>query len=460
MTIKILSLRDQLFRNSLPFLFSTIAHTVVFLVLAMCVITEPSVPKALLQFSLASNTDRDQPLEVLAAAHFSAPLSELGESDEPSLNTQSLSLDLNDLPGEIDLEQSMRKSLEVARSSKTPDPQAVASANRKRPVSPVYASSQSDLAKSTISFGGKKSPGGRHIGFGPQSTLEVVVTGLDRYGSSVLNQASNLSLTGGAMMVSTAAPAPALAIVPLRFEYVPANEDGRRLEITAGSEKSVLPIYDWELQPLAKFVDSGHHGAVSIQLLGSHEKVSLDAAFEQTLLGLRFIQADLMSRGIVFSQEYLPQDEKGILLGPGEFERLSTDEVVAAAVRELRPLMSRTPNAAQYSVLTDSKIRFVYSIKDGELFIAGSPYFFFWEPANHGDQVVPRKSLNEELKKAWPVIKQANPVVIESMEKSFRTVAFFRSQRQNSKENWRAFMQQVRTISLPSVPTPSLLTSH
>jgi hypothetical protein len=458
--------RDRFLQSSFPFFLSTIAHTAVFLVLAMCFITERVVPKSPFQVALARGSDDEQFLDLGGAANFSPPLSELGKSDEPGLTTQSVALNLAGLYPDSDFEQSvLESSRQVLRSSQTPDQPVretgttTATAIRQRLVHQVYASSSdSNLAKGAIRFGGKKSKGGRSIGFGPSNTLEVVVPGLDRYGSGVLSQASNLSLTGGAMMVSTAWPAPVLANVPLRFKYNASNEDGSRLEITAGNERSILSIYDWELLPLAKFVDSGHHGAVSIQMHGSHEKVSLDTAFEQTLLGLRFIQADLMSRGIVLSQDYLPQDEKGILLGPGELVKLSTDEVVAAAVRELKPLMARTPSAAQYSVLTDAKVRFVYSIKDGELTIAGTPYFFFWEPANQGDQVVPRKLLNEDLKKAWPTIKHANPVVIEAMEKCFRTVAFFRFQRQTSKENWIAFMQQVRTISLPSVPTPTVLT--
>ena len=466
MSIQSTAGRDRFLQSSFPFVLSTVAHTAVFLVLAMCVFTEQVVPQPPLQVALANDADCEQLLELGGAASSSSPLSEIGDSDEPGLTTQSVTMNLAGLYTDSDFEQSvLESSLQVLRLSRASDQQVSYQqikepATRQRLVHQVHAPSTSDssLATSRLRFGGKKMPGGRTIGLGPLSTLEVMVPGLDRYGSSVLSQASNLSLTGGAMMVSTAWPAPALANVPLRFEYNASNEDGSRLEITAGAERSILAIYDWELLPLAKFVDSGHHGAVSIHLLGSHEKVSLDAAFEQTLLGLRFVQADLMSRGIVLSQDYLPQDEKGILLGPGELERLSTDEAVAAAVRELKPLMARTPSGAPFSVLTDAKVRFVYSIKDGELTIAGTPYFFFWEPAKQGDQVVPRKLLNEDLKKAWPVIKQANPVVIESMEKCFRIVAFFRFQRQNAKENWKSFLQQVRSISLASVPTPTFLT--
>ena len=194
--------------------------------------------------------------------------------------------------------------------------------------------------------------------------------------------------------------------------------------------------------------------------MGRQEKVSLDAAFEQTLLGLRFIQADLMPRGIILSQEYLPQDDRGTILGPGEIERLSADHEVASSVRELEPLMARTRNGASFSVLTDAKVQFIFEIVGKELVITGAPYFFFWEPATKGNQVVPKKTLNDDLKRAWPKIKQANPIVIESMERSFRTVAFFRFQKKNSPENWNGLLRQLNSISLAQVPTPSILTTE
>jgi hypothetical protein len=102
----------------------------------------------------------------------------------------------------------------------------------------------------------------------------------------------------------------------------------------------------------------------------------------------------------------------------------------------------------------------MFEIVEKELVITGSPYFFFWEPATKGNQVVPKKTLNDDLRKAWPKIKQANPIVIESMERSFRTVAFFRFHKKNSPENWRGFLRQLNSIALAQVPTPSILTTE
>jgi len=406
--------------------------------LAFC---EPSLLNMVLGESNEPATSIDREAELIALDLLASIQIELESTSSSASSNSSLPVDI-------------AKNLELAE---TVDRQTKI---RKLPVHQVHSSAGSVLSnKSSIRFGGKRSPGARQISFGNSASLEVIVPNLDPTGSRVLSQASNLSLTGGAMMVSTAKPHESLANVPLSFEYDPAQADGSRLIVTAGKQRSVFRIYDWELQPLSRFVNSGHNGAVSIHMFGKQEKVSLDAAFEQTLLGLRFVQADLMPRGIVMSQEYLPQDERGIILGPGETERLSTEQEVSTAMRELESLMARTRNGAPFSVLTDAGVKFLFSIEGKELVVSGTPYFFFWEPAGRGDQVIPKKDLNEALKRAWPKIRQANPVVIDSMERCFRTVSLFRFQKKNSPDNWDRFVSQINTISLTRIPTPSILSA-
>jgi len=461
MPIHKLTWRETCKDSSIPLFWSTILHTSLILVLALSISAEQKATPIAFSATFSSEQSVGD-VDELSSTVFSN--SKLVESDEPEpYGVQEDMIALEQVAfSEIQLSSQLKSVITPVDSPKTariapgsdPQPARQSRVTRVSTSTTVAAANQKSL-----SFGKKNAVGTRQIIPGPGLTLQVIVPGLDSLGTSVLSQASNLSLTGGAMMVSTAWPAPALSGTPLRFSYDASHADGRRLLVAAGTETATLPIYDWELQPLTNFVDSGHNGAVSIHLLGNHEKVSLDAAFEQTLLGLRFIQADMMPRGIIMSQDFLPQDDHGVIVGPGEQERLSTDEQVASAVQELKPLMARTRNGAPYSVLTDASIRFVFAIDGPELVITGTPYFFFWEPANKGDQVVPRKALNEALKKAWPQIKQANPLVIESMERSFRTVALFRFQKHRSPDNWNSFVKQVSKIKLSPVATPAVLTN-
>ena len=459
MPIQKLTWRETCKESSIPLVLSTIFHTSLILILALTIAGEQRATRSTLSATFSSQTSD---VEELCTTNFTN--SKLAVSDEPEpYGVQEDMIALEQVAfSEIELSSQLKSVVSAVEAPKTAriDLGSNAQPTRRSKVTQVSTSTTAASSnQKSLSFGKKNAVGTRQIVPGPATTLEVIVPGLDPLGTSVLSQASNLSLTGGAMMVSTAWPAPALSGTPLRFSYDASQADGRRLVVVAGTQTATLPIYDWELLPLTKFVDSGHNGAVSIHMMGNHEKVSLDAAFENTLLGLRFIQADMMPRGIIMSQEFLPQDENGVIVGPGEQERLSTDEQVEVAVRELKPLMAKTRNGASFSVLTDASIRFVFAIEGTEMVITGTPYFFFWEPANKGDQVVPRKALNDALKKAWPQIKQANPLVIESMERCFRTVALFRHQKQKSADNWNSFVQQVSKVNLVPVATPAVLTN-
>ena len=256
-------------------------------------------------------------------------------------------------------------------------------------------------------------------------------------------------------MVSTAQPHFSLRNRPVTLRYNATRRDGDRVEVTVGDEIAQFKLYDWELKPLATFVDSGNHGTVHIRMMWEREEVSLDAAFRNGLLGLRFIQADLMPRNIILSQKYLPRDKHGLILGAGEEERLGTDQSVAQAVADLAPLMAKTQSASN-CVLTDAKKPFIFWLENGQLTVMGTPYFFFWDEGPD-DTVVPRQKLNVDFKKAWRKLKQANPVVIEAMERSFRAAAFFRYESENEKMSWNDFMAEVRTIEVPRVPTPDFL---
>lgn len=311
-------------------------------------------------------------------------------------------------------------------------------------------------------FGTPGLPGARKVGFErvapPALQVQILEENLGPRGRNVLQRATDLSKTGGGMMVNTAKPDRSLVGQRVTLRYDATRPDGDRIEVTAGTDKAHFNLYDWELKPLATFVDSGNHGSVSIQLGLGREEVSLDAAFRNRLLGLRFIQADCMARNIILSQEYLPRNENGLLLGAGEKDRLGMDRSVARAVNDLAPFMAKT-RRVPYSVLTDAAEKFTFSVEDGKLTVKGTPYYYYWAQGP-GDTVVPREALNREVKKLWPKLRQANPVVIGAMERSFRAAALFRYESAKEKENWKDFMAKVRKIDLPRVPTPDFLSSN
>jgi hypothetical protein len=313
------------------------------------------------------------------------------------------------------------------------------------------------LEPNSIRFGDSTMPESRHFGFGNSQSLHVTFPNLDPLGANSLLLVSNLSLVGGALMVSTASPHPSLAHEQIRLQYDASARDGRRLIVNVQDQQVVLPVYDWELIPLIKFVDSGHHAVVSIHAYQHHEKVSLDAAMEQTLLGLRFVQADLMARGRLLSQRYLPRTNNHLVLGAGETARLADDSSVDGEVEALKPLFSRLDPRFRYSVLTDANIPHEFVIERGELSISGIPYYFFWEPDPSGKNVVASIVGNHEFKKAWPQMRRANPLVIELMERGFQIVSFLRYQKSNFPENWTKLLSELPDTPVATVPTPTIL---
>lgn len=309
-------------------------------------------------------------------------------------------------------------------------------------------------AEPYILFGLPTDSGARiGIGFERHPGLFVVAQDTRNRGLSILNDPVLLRQTGGGMMVSTAEPSAILANKVSQLKNIPSNEDGRRFQVTVGKRVAYLDLFDWEAKPLVEFVARGHHGVVSAKRYGDQAReFTLDDAFQERLLGLRFIQADILPRGIITSQTYLPRREDGnLLLGNGEREWLGTKDDVEAAMKSIAPLLQDRGAV----VLTDAGVRFVFSIVEDRIEIQGNPYYFFW--SSQGSRVQPIQDLNEAFRTSWSTLKRANPLVIRAVERAFRGAAFFRYQQEHNPRNWKALILQVSRIPVPLFPTPRRL---
>lgn len=293
------------------------------------------------------------------------------------------------------------------------------------------------------------------VGSGFTNLQNLIVENVDPrdMGRHVLVNQAVLSQTGGGLLVSTAEPAPHLRGRKAWIRYVPSNPDGSRFQVTVGDKTALMSLFDWEAKPLVGFVESRHYGAINAELGSPSILIELDAAFQQSIMGLRFIQADLLPRNVIASQKYLPRNRSGVIFGGGERRRYGSEADAEAAMRELAPLFAvRTPS---YSVLTDAGQPFVFSLRGNSFEIDGTPYYFWWNP--QGGAVAPDEYLNREFRRAWPTLRRANPLVIGCVERAFRATAFFRYQQQDNPANWNEFARQVATIQAPTVPTPAVL---
>jgi hypothetical protein len=308
--------------------------------------------------------------------------------------------------------------------------------------------------KTRIGFGFERYPG-----------LRVTAPNTQNNGLSVLNDSALIKQTGGLLLVSTAQPHPNLAKRRLRLQYDPNKDDGSRFGVKIGTETFYMDLFDWEAKPLVEFVDSGHHGGIDADRYGKNSEnrlYTLDDSFQGRLLGLRFIQADILPRGIIASEIYLPRDTKGnLFLGDGESQWRGTEKDVNLARETLIPLLgvdfrtsvsTNSGNDKGAIVLTDAGESFIFSVSGDRFVIQGTPYYFFWSESE--GRVIPNRTLNQKFRNSWSVIKRANPLVIRAAERAFRATAFFRYQQQNYPVNWRAFVRQMPDITIAKVPTP------
>ncbi len=138
---------------------------------------------------------------------------------------------------------------------------------------------------------------------------------------SFAQSAPFLSTTGGIAFEGIAVPALDLKEQPVQLDYEPDQPDGQRLSIAIGDKTYHPFLPDWKLIPIARYANSEFTSAVSA--LNSPENQSYadllyHPAFEDTLLGFRLLQMDILLNDVKAFQE-LPKNSSGeIITGVGE----------------------------------------------------------------------------------------------------------------------------------------------
>lgn len=245
------------------------------------------------------------------------------------------------------------------------------------------------------------------------------------------------------------------------IEYDPLQPDGTRLRIVTAETTYTVPLYDWVLIPAIHYANSPYSAVVSL-LGGETTSTRFHARYhpsiEDTLLGLRMLQADLLPIDLSMAMD-LPRVDGKLLLGPGE-SQTPRDSAASAAARIQLELRFAQPSPSSW-VLTDVGARqsVPVDVQDGQLVPQASIYYSFWmceneERCESTDTVTVLHELNAEMRKApWA---EVNAPVWTAAEQLAGYSAIFRSLAVEAPDAWESFYRTV-PANAPTVQTPNLI---
>lgn len=343
------------------------------------------------------------------------------------------------------------------------------------------------------------------------------------FGGTVRPSKMYLKSVGGVGFDSVATPEDGLNVSEVRLEYAAGEPDGHRLSIQINAKATSVELYDWQLIPIARFSDSENPSCFTLfgELEDSAEQDGLmqkgarimnyAAPFDNTLLGLRLMQLDLLLLGETSFATDLPKENGRYILGGGESEptlegnraaKLKYDAAFQRLTREIGEVKARFSTY----VICDVDQKVVFSVVDNRLKLTGEPFYYF-ASTNHlelveaevkkrvdaGDTNLTKAMLRvqlgvstkaddrlikeilaqmeptsvyefkSELSKRHsdlvPQIEKMNPHVWQAARATMRFAAFFRYCKTKNPDNWREFIASVRSVRLiPEVETPTVMT--
>ncbi|MEB3250209.1 MAG: hypothetical protein VKK07_12795, partial [Merismopediaceae bacterium] len=187
---------------------------------------------------------------------------------------------------------------------------------------------------------------------------------------------------GGIAFGAVANPEESLKDQKIALSYDKSQSDGHRLTVSILGQVYRPFLPDWELIPIAKYADDSKNNAlVSLFGPGSDPKkhkynIQYHKALHNTLLGMRLLQADIafMDLGEFWQ---LPKLNQETILGYGENQNLVSPEESLVAAQEIQTIL----NSEKFDswVYTDNGLNVKFSVKDNDLQLNNTPYYYFWK---------------------------------------------------------------------------------
>lgn len=306
--------------------------------------------------------------------------------------------------------------------------------------------------------------------------------------SGGLGSYSFVSGVGGVAFSGVAKPDAAMKDKRIVLHYDRTTTDGHRLEIVVAGGTATADLPDWMLIPIARFADTDYDACVSLFGPNTTETaydIVYHTSFQNTLLGLRLLQADMILFNIGETWR-LPQRGGVVTLGAGETAPTQMDE---PSVRTIDAALE--DGTFQSWVMTDQAEDIIFALRDGRLELTGEPYYYFWtsnvEDVQASQQrlesqvlelrragriaesnriveqinaMVPTvtevTTLTRRLKQARGALRRFNTPVYNAATQTMRYSAFFRYVKKQNQNGWRDFLREAASVAIqPEVVTPT-----
>ena len=242
----------------------------------------------------------------------------------------------------------------------------------------------------------------------------------DTAGTPDLLSVETMTVVGGVIFVETARPAAAEYACPTPDMDITAGS-GQRLHLAFGATSVAADLYDWELAPLAAFVDSGSDALFTY--MGIHGEYH--EAFAGNLAGFNLFLLD------TFRSLNKPRDAHRMVktVVPGYTEGVA--EPTAAATRRLTRWMR-----SSHLMFTDFEVDFAFQPDDDRLAIDGEPYWMAVSGMGASARI-DRRFEDSETTLA------ANPAVFGSGFRLAKHAAFFRYLKSICPAEWRLLQERL-----------------
>jgi hypothetical protein len=307
------------------------------------------------------------------------------------------------------------------------------------------------------------------FGYDAQGGRSVLREGVR--GDDVISLATKI---GGVLFQGIAVAAGNAIGHPVAMQYDQGKPDGQRLLLSIGDTAVTADLYDWEMIPVARYVESGYTACMTLldepqtmDELATHLDnankgimwMNFHPALGNTLVGLNlfFVDAMLVNPDLMqFADEVFTSPVPGYHITGRNLRNVGRDRRIenTAGIELLLNIEAMYGSWNSY-IYTDYGTEISYRIEKNQIVFSGVPSYLFVNTDRKAETSTVAAEMNERFKKLYKNIVAINPTVYRTAERTAQWAAFFRMVQAEYPQTWQRFMGQITGIEAsPQTGTP------